>query len=154
MSTIANDIEEIIIHQLKLHWTTTEDLTEHVAEKIIPKYPDSEITIPGILARLESLQEELQVEQTQINNRQVWKLYGENITVPNRVWNIITSLTKLECHIQSIIYTIRKQDESIISSEIKNSIGILESNKIIQIRNNVAGVTPAERQLILLENSS
>jgi len=69
--SIADDIDRIILYQLKLHWTTIEDLIQHVADKLITKYPDADFTLYGIKARLESLQEELQIEKTQMCNRPV-----------------------------------------------------------------------------------
>ena len=154
MSDIAEDIDGIIIHQLKLHQTTTKDLVNHVTDKLILKYPEANFTIPGITSRLESLQEEIQIEQTILYNRAVWKLCGGNITTPNRVWSIISSLAKLECHVKNIIYTIRKQNDSITSSEIKNAIGILQSNNIIQVNGKIASVTTPEKQFIIQDVKS
>lgn len=154
MNTIVQDIDDVIIHQLKLHWQTVEDLTVHVAKKIIPKYPDAEINVPGIKKRLESLKEESKVEQTEFCNRQVWRISGENTTIPNRVWNIISSLTNLECHIESIIHTIRKEFSFITIAQINNAIGILQSEKIIQVNNNIASFTPTEKQFIIMEVQS
>jgi len=154
MSTILQDIDDVIIHHLKLHWPTVEDLTIHVAEKIIPKYTDSEITIPGIISRLHTLQDECMVQQTHFGKRVAWKLYGDFITIPNRVWNVIASIARLECPIKSIIHTIQKQDPSIDISQINNAIGILQSEKIIQVNNNIASLTPSEKQFMVLEIQS
>jgi|APSaa5957512535_1039671.scaffolds.fasta_scaffold17455_3 hypothetical protein len=152
--SIAEDIDGMIIYQLKLHQTTTEDLLYHISEKLTPKYPDADFTISGIEARLNSLQDQLLVQQIVIHNRAVWGIYGKNTTTPNKIWHIITSLAKLECHIQSIIYTIRKQYPSILPSEIKNAIGILETNKIIAIKHNIASVAIPEQQFITMERVS
>ena len=153
MNTIVQDIDGIIIHQLKLHWPTVEDLTVHVAEKIIPKYPDSEITVNGIVSRLQTLQDQCMVQQTYFGKRVAWKLCC-SISIPNRIWNVISSLVKLECSIKSIIHTIQKQDRSITIIQINNAIGILQSEKIIQVYNNIASLTPSEKQFILMEIQS
>lgn len=153
MNTIVQDIDGIIIHQLKLHWPTVEDLTVHVAEKIIPKYLDSEITVDGIISRLQTLQDECMVQQTYFGKRVAWRLC-ENISIPNRIWNVISSIARLECNIKSIIHTIQKQDNSITITQINNAIGILQSEKIIQVNNNIASLTPTEKQFILMEIKS
>ena len=151
---IVKHIDDTILYQLKLHWTTTEDLTEHVAKRIQKISPDSEITILGITARLQTLQEELKIHQIQFGKRDVWKLYGDYSTIPNKIWQIITSLAKLECHIKHIIYTITKQDNSITSVQIRNAIGILQSKGIIQVNNKVASVSSSEKQFILVRYAS
>ncbi len=138
MSNITKGIDGVVLRHLKLHHTTKEDLLQHISNRLTSKYPDAEFTIPGIAARLELLPEQFQIEQSEINNRPVWKLCGDSITMPDRIWQIITSLAKLECFIQSVIYTIRKQHKSISPHDIKNAIGTLQSNGIIQIRNSVA----------------
>jgi len=148
---ITTHIDEIIIRQLKRHYTSTEDLTHHVEEKITPKYPDNTITIPGIKARLTLLEDQLQVEQRIINRRAVWKIPGED-NIPNKVWRIITSLEKLQCDIQSITYTIKKQDDSITVSQINNAIGILEAKKIIQVNHTIASLTPIEKKFMEMCN--
>jgi len=153
MTSIVQDIDNVIIHQLKLHWPTAEDLTIHVAMKIVPKYPDSEITIPGIVSRLQILQDECMVQQTHFGKRIAWRLC-KFITIPNRIWNVIASLVKLECSIKSIIHTIQKQDPSITIFQINNAIGILQSEKTIQVNNNIASLTPSEKQFIVLEIQS
>jgi len=153
MTSIVQDIDDIIIHQLKLHYTTVEDLTIHVAEKIIPKYTDSEITIPGIMSRLQILQDECIVQPTYFGKRVAWKLC-KFITIPNRIWNVIASLARLECSIKSIIHTIQKRDPSITISQINNAIGILQSEKIIQVNDNIVSLTPSEKQFIVLEIQS
>jgi len=153
MTSIVQDIDNEIIHQLKLHWPTVKDLTIHVAEKIIPKYTDSEITVNGITSRLHTLQDECMVQPTYFGKRVAWKLC-KFITIPNRVWNVIASLARLECSIKSIIHTIQKQDPSINISQINNAIGILQSEKIIQVNDNIASLTPSEKQFMILEIQS
>lgn len=154
MSKISNEIDKIIIHQLKLHWTTTRDIAEHVADGLYMKYPNSEITISGVQARLESLQEERQVEKIESYGKPVWKIAGNNTTIPNRIWNVITGLAKLECPIQSIMYTIRKQHGTITVYEINEAIGVLQSSSIIAVKDKIASVTPSEKQSLMAVISS
>jgi len=153
MSTIVQDIDGIIIHQLKLHWQTVEDLTVHVAKKIIPKYLDSEITVNGIVSRLQTMQDQCMVQPTYFGKRVAWRLCG-NISIPNKIWNVISSIVRLECSIKSIIHTIQKQDHTITITQINNAIGILQSEKIIQVNNNIALLTPSEKQFIIMEIQS
>jgi len=153
MSTILQDIDDVIIHQLKLHWPTAEDLTLHVAEKIIPKYPDGTITVNGITSRLQILQDQCMVQPTYFGKRIAWRLC-ETISIPNRIWNIIVLIVRLECDIKSIIHTIQKQDHTITNTQINNAIGILQSEKIIQVNNKIASLTTSERQSILVEVQS
>jgi len=150
MSTILQDIDDVIIHQLKLHYTTAEDLTIHVAEKIIPKYPDSTITVNGIISRLQILQDQCIVQPTYFGKRIAWRLC-ETISIPNRIWNVIVLIVRLECDIKSIIHTIQKQDPSVTRFQINNAIGILQSEKIIQVNNKIVSLTTSEKQFIIVE---
>ena len=153
MMSIERQIDDSIIHLLKLHWPTTEDLTQHIANKVQKTFPDAEITIDGVSARLETLQEELTVQQIQREQRTVWKICGDYTTIPNRVWNIITSLSKLECSLEHLVRTITLRHPEISADQVRNGVGILQSNGIIQVNNKIASPTNSEK-LFLKEHSS
>ena len=156
MSGIAHDIDDIILHQLKLHHTTIKDLVNHVSDNLTIQYPDADFNVDGIGYRLEALKAEGKVrsklieKQKPFQERIVWGLCQPD-TVPNRVWHILTHLAALEYHIQNITYTITKQHPSITPDEINRSIAQLESKGIIHTEKNIVKVTPSEKQFISME---
>ncbi|MCJ8306520.1 MAG: hypothetical protein HRU07_05660 [Nitrosopumilus sp.] len=137
-------IDNCIISCLKLHETTPKDLLNHAQNSI----SDAEITIDGINARLVFLHEEGQISPSEILGKFTWKIGGEP-TVANKVWKIIVSLAKLECHIEKIIYTIRKQNPEITPYQIRDSVGILQKSGIIHSdENEIVIVSNIEKSFI------
>mgnify|MGYP000299997844 CR=1 FL=1 len=156
MSGIAQDIDRIILHQLKLHQTTTEDLVNHIADKLVSKYPDADFNVDGIGCRLDALKAEGKVKskliekQKPFQDRIVWSLCQPD-TIPNKVWHILTHLASLEYHRQKIIFTITRQHPSITPNEIELAISQLEVKGITYTEKNIVKVSPSEKQFLIQE---
>jgi len=63
--------------------------------------------------------------------------------------DVVIHQLKMQCQIQSIIYTIQKQHDSITVNQINNAIGILQSSRIIQVNDKIASLTVQEKQFLL-----
>ncbi len=150
MTGIVGKIDNSIICWLKLHRTTLEDLTNHVQNDM----SHSEITSDGINARLATLCKELKIFQFNIHGKLVWGTSGEQPTITNKVWEIVSQLVKNEYSLENIIYTITKQNPEFTPIQIFNAVGILEANEIIHVKHQIVILTDLEKSFIHKRNQN
>lgn len=144
MTGITRKIDNSIIYWLKLHWIDEKDLREHLKKLS----PDTEITPEWTNARLQLLQEEARIEQVTNNGRTVWKVCGDEPSITNMVWNTITSLVKLEMDIPSIIHVVTQLNPRVTTDQITNKIGILQTNEIVHLKNELVTVSSSEKPFL------
>jgi hypothetical protein len=120
------------------------DLLNHVQNEI----SEAEIRLDGLDARLALLHEVGKISPSEILGKSTWKICGES-TIANKVWKIVSSLVKLECNIEEITHTIRKQNPEITSFQITDSIGILQTKKILHVKENkTVTITDVEKSFL------